>query len=139
MCGDSAHPPKQILMTNAMQKTLALVAFVCFMLSAKPFLAQTNPIQDGIIYVDCSALNPENYGNLMKQFKENAQLELGEACVPAHIISIRVKDRNLSEAQGFEVFKAKASGLGLGNLNLLADYTDESFMNRCKAARYGRN
>lgn len=122
-----------------MQKTLALVAFVCIMLSTKPFFAQLNPTQDGIIYVDCSALNPENYGILMKQFKENPQLELGEACVPAHVLSVRIKDRNLTEAQGFEAFISKAAGLGLGDISLLADYTDESFMNRCKAARYGRN
>lgn len=122
-----------------MQKTLALVAFVCFLLSTKPFLAQSNPNEDGIIYVDCSALNTENYSKLSKQLKDNSQFELGEVCVPAHVISLRIKDRNVTEAQGFEAFKSKFSTLGLGNLILLENYTDESFINRCKAARYGRN
>ena len=139
MRGLVAHPPKQILMTNAMQKTLALVAFVCFFVSTTPSNAQSTPSQDGIIYIDCSNLNTDNYGKLFKEFQNNSQFELGEACVPAKVISIKIKDKSLTEAKAFEAFQSKTSNFGLGDLKHLPDFNDERFMSRCQAARYGRN
>ncbi len=121
-----------------MQKTLALVAFVCFFVFTKTSVAQSNPTKDGIIYVDCSNLNVDNYGKLFKEFQNNPQFEISEACVPAKVISVRVKDSNLSEIKAFEAFQTKTSKMELGTLTHLSDFNDEAFMSRCQAARYGR-
>jgi hypothetical protein len=126
-------------MTNAMQKTLALVAFVCFFVSITTSYAQTSPTQDGIIYIDCSNLTADNYGKLFKEFQNNSQFELGEACVPAKVISVKIKDKSLTGAKAFEAFQSKTSTFGLGSLKHLSDFNDERFMSRCQAARYGRN
>ena len=56
------------------------------------------------MYVECSAITPEKYGALLNSLKNNPDFEVGEACVPAHVISIKLKhDGNVQ--QQFNGFK----------------------------------
>lgn len=124
-----------------MQLKLAL-AMVCatlfFLFTSTPSLAQTGNSID-IIYIESQQLTPEIYGQLVKQFQQDNIFEIGEACVPAHVFSVKIKEGTTGDIQSlFTAFKSKVSNTSLTQMSLLSDYNDEKFMNRCSAARFGR-
>lgn len=124
-----------------MQLRMAL-AMVCATLilsfSTTSSFAQTaSPIE--IIYIESNQLTPEVYGELLNKFKNDPVFEISEACVPAHVLSVKIKTSGENTKSAiFNAFKQKASNTSLTELSLLEDYNDEKFMTRCSNARYGR-
>jgi hypothetical protein len=121
-----------------MKNKITLVAICAFMLlifSNSSFAQSAST--PSIMYIECSAITPEKYGALLTSLKNNPDFEVGEACVPAHVISIKLKTDGNVQAQ-FNGFKNQTANVQLGEMKLLADYNDEKFMERCSAARVGR-
>lgn len=121
-----------------MKNKITLVAICAFMLlifSSSSFAQSAST--PSIMYVECSAITPEKYGALLTSLKNNPDFEVGEACVPAHVISIKLKhDGNVEQL--FTGFKNQTASLQLGEVKLLADFNDDKFMERCSQARLGR-
>ncbi|MEZ4800346.1 MAG: hypothetical protein R2809_11360 [Flavobacteriales bacterium] len=84
-------------------------------------------------------MTPEIYGQLVKQFQTDNTFEVGEACVPAHVFTVKIKDGATGDINSlFNAFKSKVSNTSLTQMSLLSDFNDEKFMNRCSSARLGR-
>lgn len=121
-----------------MKNKITLVAICAFMLlifSSSSFAQSSSA--PSIMYIECSAITPEKYGALLTSLKNNPDFEVGEACVPAHVITIKLKHGGNMEQQ-FNGFKSQTATLQLGEVKLLADYNDDKFMDRCSQARLGR-
>lgn len=126
------------LILNVMNNKVTLVAicaFIMLVFSTSTFAQSTST--PSIMYIECSAITPEKYGALLTSLKNNPDFEVGEACVPAHVISIKLKKEGNVQQQ-FNGFKAQTAAVQLGDLKLLADYNDDKFMDRCSQARLGR-
>lgn len=114
---------------------VAICAFMFLIFSNSSFAQSAST--PSIMYIECSAITPEKYGALLTSLKNNPDFEVGEACVPAHVITIKLKhDGNLQ--QQFNGFIAQTASIQLGEVKLLADFNDEKFMDRCSQARLGR-
>ncbi|MFZ4784803.1 MAG: hypothetical protein ACOYLH_04945 [Flavobacteriales bacterium] len=122
-----------------MRNKITLVAICAFLLVCLSYSANaqsTSTSNSNLMYVECSAITPEKYGELLTRLKNHPDFEVGEACVPAHVITLKLKhsgDLN----QLFSTFKTATSSVQLGEVKLLADFNDEKFMNRCSQARLG--
>lgn len=90
-----------------------------------------------LIYLESNSLNTETYSRLFNDLKSDQSIQLVEACVPAHVFTIRVKDA-LNQQAAFEAFQNKYGSL-IKDVKLLSTYNDDLFMQRCSNARYGRN
>lgn len=122
-----------------MRNKITLVAICAFMLVCFSFAANaqsTSTPSSNLMYVECSAITPEKYGELLTRLKNHPDFEVGEACVPAHVITIKLKHAG-DVNQFFTSFKSNTTSIQLGEVKLLADYNDEKFMNRCSQARLG--
>ena len=126
------------LILNVMKNKITLVAICAFMflIFSNTSLAQGDSTPS-IMYIECSAITPEKYGALLNSLKNNPDFEVGEACVPAHVISIKLKKEGNTQ-QLFNGFKSQTASLQLGDVKLLADFNDDKFMERCSQARLGR-
>jgi len=111
--------------------TLVISLFSC------DLFAQSTLTNGQLIYVESKSLDTDSYARLFNALKSDADIKLVEACVPAHIFTVRVIN-GTSEQAAFEAFKAKANSI-LSDLQLLKSFDDELFMQRCSNARYGRN
>lgn len=115
---------------------LLLTLSILFISNEVP--AQTTVSQDRLIYIESAELNTESFGKIVHALKGNSEIEVGEACVPAHIMSIRIKTNTVSSEKAAGEFKSRTNEI-LKTVSILENYNDEIFMSRCSAARYGRN
>jgi hypothetical protein len=124
-------------MHNKFALVLVCTLFSC-LLSTLNVSAQSAASNQNLIYLECSKITPETYGAVLTRLKNDANLELGEVCVPAHVVTLRIKSGNNNASQLVESFKTKTNGIDLGEIKILPDFNDAKFMERCSAARYGR-
>lgn len=124
-------------MQNKFALVLVCTLFSC-LLSTLSVSAQSTTSNSNLIYLECSKITPETYGSVLSRLKNDASIELGEVCVPAHVITIRIKSGSTNTTQVVNSFKTKTNGIELGEIKILSDFNDTKFMERCTAARYGR-
>lgn len=124
-------------MQNKFALVLVCTLFSC-LLSTLNVSAQSTASNSNLIYLECSKITPETYGAVLSRLKNDTNIELGEVCVPAHVITVRVKAGSTNSTQVVDSFKTKTNGIDLGEIKILSDFNDTKFMERCSAARYGR-
>lgn len=125
-----------------MQIKRMIMIISVFVALISPFCASaqsTNAPTGNLIYVEASSLTVDTYATLVGKLKQNSNYEIHEACIPAKVFTITVKTPgNQTSQQHFVAFNQIAQTAGITDAQLKATWTDENFMSKCNAARYGR-
>ena len=118
-----------------MKLVFSIVAFVMFSFISIGSKAQTTAGSQTMIYVELSQLTVDNFPSLFHKLKDNSAYELVESCVPAKVISVRLKNPQSNVAADFTNLKTILSTVGFSSAALLEGYGDADFVNRCQTAR----
>lgn len=113
----------------------ALVALV-FLLVSFDSSAQSVSANhsSGLMYIATEDITVEKFQALQNTLKTNSSFSVKEACVPAHIISVRVHSGTPND-QSFAEFKTILSSVDIKTVSLKPDYNDEKFLQKCSSAR----
>lgn len=91
------------------------------------------------MFIRVENISPDDYFKIAEQYKNNQQVYIKQACVPAEVIMFGIAPSNQSSLDdNFNQVK----GVVLENTNLtqvaiIAEYTEEAFLERCKLFRTG--
>lgn len=123
-----------------MQKKTAFAALLLslgLLLNGSDVFSQTSSSTGQFIYLESTSLTTEKYSQLFERLKTDSNIQIVEACVPAHVFSVKIKNAATPQT-AFESFQNQCGDI-LKDIKLLNAYNDELFMQRCSNARYGRN
>jgi len=117
---------------------LALSACVC-LASAQP----STPKREGErhMFVEVTDLNAANYATLTSSMQSEERMTIHTACVPAHVLMLALPASNTDNLEtNLSTFREIVNAsIGPMKVNLLAEYSEESFMARCKQFRGSGN
>lgn len=102
--------------------------------------AQNSPQNPQYFYVLAPQLNVENYEAIHHKIKQDGRFEISSACIPSHVMKIKVIGSGMQSnavLANQTTFKELISNTGVGNITTPASYTEEMFMDACRAARTG--
>lgn len=123
-----------------MYKIFTLLFLSVSILSA----GQSNSSQPSVetnqtFYVQASDLNLDRYSDLHVRIKNDGKFSISTACVPAHIMEIKILNTPTigSVNAGFELFRALCIESQIQQVTLLSDFNYSLFEQQCKSARSG--
>ena len=101
--------------------------------------AQTPNSGERVMFIQIQNLNPDEFQKIAHTFKDNDQLNVKQACVPAEVIMFSVPSSNtLSLDENFNRVKGSVlENTTLTSVSILAEYSEEDFIDRCKMFRSG--
>ncbi|MBL0315841.1 MAG: hypothetical protein IPP69_08685 [Flavobacteriales bacterium] len=102
--------------------------------------AQSTPQIAQYFYVLASDLNVDNYATLHQQVKNDGRFEIASACIPSHVLKIKViGSTSLSNSTDDNkvAFKTLISTISLGTIATPENYNEQMFMDACRASRTG--
>jgi hypothetical protein len=102
--------------------------------------AQNSTQNPQYFYVLAPQLNVENYEAIHHKIKQDGRFEISSACIPSHVMKIKVINSGMqtsSVVTNQTTFKELISNTGVGNVTTPTAYTEEMFMDACRAARTG--
>jgi len=115
------------------KSTFHLIAIVSVLLISTFSSAQSSQ-NNGLIYLQTDDITVEKYQALQTILKNNDLFSVKEACVPAHVISVRIPQSELS-ANLLQQIKSVVASAGIHSVAVLEDYNDEKFIQKCSSAR----
>jgi hypothetical protein len=118
-----------------MKLVFSIAAFLLFSFISFGSNAQTTAGTPKMMYVELNQLTVESYPALFHKLQDNAAFELVESCVPAKVVSIRLKNPQAAVSSEFLNLKSLLVSAGFTTSTLLETYEDSDFMNRCQTAR----
>jgi uncharacterized secreted protein with C-terminal beta-propeller domain len=133
---ENNHNPMYI----QIKRMIMIISVFAALISSFSASAQSsNTPTDNLIYIEASSLTSSNFSALKNKLKQNPNFEIHEACVPAKVFTVTVKTPSgQTPQQNFTSFNQIAQTVGINDAQLKATWTDENFMSKCNAARYGR-
>jgi len=123
-----------------MKQRLSKSLFALFLLTVS-FVAgaqSTQGVSAEKWYLDLPSLNTDNYVTLHETLKSHARFEIQEACVPAHVVVIRLRSGVTPSSDDSSKLQQILTAKGFANVAPMATQTPESFMERCRSARFGQ-
>lgn len=100
--------------------------------------AQNDP-EERVMFIQIKNLTPDDFQKVSQIFHNDAQLNIKQACVPAEVIMFTVPagnqqslDENFNRVRG-----AFMENTSLRDISILAEYSEQDFMERCKMFRAG--
>ncbi|MBX7051418.1 MAG: hypothetical protein K1X54_05250 [Flavobacteriales bacterium] len=117
-----------------------LLLTIAFSMSLMSTHAQNAPQNGQYFYVLATNLNVDNYATLHQQLKNDGRFEITSACIPSHVMKIKVistNGQNTTLESNKETFKSFIGNISLGAISTPANYSEQMFMDACKAARTG--
>lgn len=122
-----------------LMKSLRILSMTLFLAtcSSLTFAQDSNqPNSNSTFFVRIENLNVDNYPTLYNNLKTDGRFEVGLACVPAQILTIRVLDSsNADMAKNIQDFKTIATEAQLALPVVLTDFDADRFFDACSAAR----
>jgi hypothetical protein len=118
-----------------MKLVFSIAALVLFSFISTGSNAQTTAGTPKMMYVELTQLTVDSYPALFHKLQDNATLELVESCVPAKVVSIRLKNPEAFVSSEFITLKSILVSAGFTSATLLEGFEDSDFMNRCQTAR----
>ena len=101
-------------------------------------VAQTTPVISDVFYVQSNSLNVTNYADLHNKLKVDLNFVIETACVPAHMLTIRLVNTSLVSNgvnANYESFRLLASQVNISDMQLLTNFSNELFEEQCRNAR----
>jgi hypothetical protein len=86
-------------------------------------------------YVKSTDLNVDRYVEFAKAIKTAGVFVIDSACIPAHLMHIQTVAGSTPTAAQWQEVKALAQSHGIGDLQILENYSSELFMEACSAKR----
>ncbi|MEN9639195.1 MAG: hypothetical protein RLZZ262_1063 [Bacteroidota bacterium] len=119
-----------------MKNTLRYATAVALLVFASHVQAQSTPSEAKPgTYIKCENLNVDNYVEFAKALKAEGQYTIDSACIPALVMHIRTKEGKTLTNQQMQQVKSLASSKGLAEFAILANYSDDQFMQDCSEKR----
>ena len=116
---------------------LPVLLFVGFSANSQP----AQPVKEGdrVLFVEIKDLADDTYAELTKALKDNPMFQIKQVCIPAGVLMLTIPSTNTKTLeenfiQFADIAKNKAE---LENAQILAEYDETAFMNRCKQFRTG--
>ena len=118
--------------------TLALVLFFVG-IGFNSASAQSNSNEERVMFIQFQNLNPDDYFKIDGAFKSNDQISVKQACIPAEVLMFSISpSNNLSLDENFNLVKGTVlEKTNLNKVSILAEYSEQDFMDRCKMFRMG--
>ncbi|MEO0404154.1 MAG: hypothetical protein AAF193_04725 [Bacteroidota bacterium] len=108
----------------------AASALVC-MLSFTSYAQSDDP---HVLYFETSNLDPHKFKDLVLHFRSVQGIELEQACVPAQVLKVELEDLP-NPAEITSLLESIKSVGNLSSCNLLEQFSEEDYQNRCASAR----
>lgn len=89
------------------------------------------------MFVEIKDLDEGKYAKLSTAMSSEERMSIKSACVPARVLMITIPDSNSENLEAnLDVLKEIIfAAVGQMDVKLLAEYSEESFLNRCKQFR----
>jgi hypothetical protein len=118
-------------------KQLTLAFFLIF--GAGIFAGNAQSGAERVMFIRVQDLNPDDYFKIAEQYKNNDMVFVKQACIPAEVIMFGIgSQNNLSLDDNFNLVKGVVlEKTNLTQVSIMAEYTEEAFLNRCKSFRTG--
>jgi hypothetical protein len=120
---------------------LTSVWVVMFVLVAglQPLSAQTDNSGDRVMFIMIEDLSPDAFQKIGEALKNDNSIKINQACVPAEVIMFDIPASNtLSLDENFNNVRGKVmENTSLRKVSILAEYSEQDFMDRCKMFRMG--
>jgi hypothetical protein len=88
-----------------------------------------------VVYLELNQLTVGNYPTLVEAFKSHPDFELMESCVPAKVVSVRVRNTQLTGESIRTSLQNALTPKGFTSVTSLNGMNDSLFLDRCKTAR----
>jgi len=143
----SFHPKQYILKQPIDMKAIFMmtrVALFTFVLSLgfNSSAQVPEPVKEGdrVLFVEIKDMDEDSYAVLTTALKDNPMFQIKQVCVPAGVLMLTIPATNsktLEEnfIQFADIARNKAE---LENAQILAEYDEAAFLNRCKQFRAGQ-
>jgi hypothetical protein len=86
-------------------------------------------------YVKSSDLNVDRYVEFAKAIKTAGLFVIDSACIPAHLMHIQTIEGQAPTTAQWQEVKSLAQSHGIGDLQILENYSSELFLEVCSAKR----
>jgi hypothetical protein len=110
-----------------------LATFIFFGLTSQAQATATSNIPGA--YVKSTDLNVDRYVEFAKAMNIAGAFVIDSACIPAHLMHIQTTDGQTPTSAQWQEVKALAQSHGIGDLQILENYSAELFMEACSAKR----
>lgn len=91
------------------------------------------------MFIQIENLTPDDYFKIDGTFKTNDQIKVKQACIPAEVLMFSISpsnslslDENFNQVKGVVLEKTS-----LHKVSILAEYSEQDFLDRCKMFRMG--
>jgi hypothetical protein len=99
-----------------------------------------NTAAEQVFFVQCDDINFDKYTNLHNRLKNDGRYTIATACIPAHVLTIKVSQSaslNATVESNYNAFRELASLVEIDQMQLLANYNTQMFESQCRSARTG--
>lgn len=120
-----------INLKSVIQTTLCAL-IVSFSLATS---AQTSNQPQPEYFIEIKSITVDSYVALHNTLKTDGTFEISSACIPAHILKIRIKNGSQEAAAFKQNFELLSQTAGINDVTVLSDYNEEKFIDRCAVAR----
>jgi hypothetical protein len=120
-----------------MTKKFTFLVFFLALLNTGFCQSNSQTTNEQVFYVQCDDLDFEKYRQLDATVKSNGHFSVITACIPAHVLTVRVNPgaQALSNAAEFEHFRTLCETAGILQTSLLSNYNKQMFEDQCRSAR----
>lgn len=102
-------------------------------------MAQSQQQEERVMFIQIENLTPDDYFKIDGHFKTNDQIKVKQACIPAEVLMFSISpsntlslDENFNQVKGIVLEKT-----ALQKVSILAEYSEQDFLDRCKMFRMG--
>lgn len=101
--------------------------------------AQSPSEAERVLFIQISDLSPDDFFKIQGAFKDNPEVFVKQACIPAEVIMFGLgSSNNLSLDENFNRVKGVVlERTNLSQVAILAEYSEADFLERCKLFRMG--
>lgn len=112
-----------------------VVASIC-LISLSGFSQKSD---ERVLFIQVKDLTPDDYFKISNSFSKDGDIYLKQACVPAEVIMFGISPSNkLSLDENYNTVKGVVlEKTNLTRVSILAEYTENDFLERCKMFRTG--
>ncbi len=91
------------------------------------------------MFIQIENLTPDDYFKIDGAYKSNDQIKVKQACIPAEVLMFSISPSNsLSLDENFNQVKGTVlEKTDLHKISILAEYSEQDFLDRCKMFRMG--
>jgi hypothetical protein len=120
-----------------MTKKFTFLVFLLALLNTGICQSSSQPTNEQVFYVQCNDLDFEKYRQLDAAVKNDGHFAVITACIPAHVLTVRVNpgDQALSNSVEFEQFRALCENAEILQTSLLSNFNKQMFEDQCRSAR----